>query len=100
MQFMVLGYDGTDEAAPARRMAAREAHLKQFREKVAQGIFIYGSAILSDDGKMIGSMILCEFPSREALEEQWLKSEPYVVGEVWKRIEVRRAQVPQFLAEK
>ncbi len=100
MQFIVLGYDGGDEGALARRMAAREAHLKQFRERVEQGIFLFGSAILNEDGKMIGSLIVCDFPSRDALEEQWLKNEPYLTGEVWKRIEVTRAQVPAFLIEK
>ncbi len=97
MQFIVLGYDGSDEGASARRMAAREEHLKQFKERIEQGIFLYGSAILDDDGKMIGSMIVCDFPSREALEENWLKHEPYVLGDAWRQIEVRRAQVPSFL---
>ncbi len=100
MQFLVLGYDGTDEEAPARRQAVREAPLKGFKEKAAQGIFLYGSAILDDDGKMIGSMIVCDFPSKEAMHEQWLINEPYILGEVWKRIEIHRAQVPAFLNQK
>jgi uncharacterized protein YciI len=97
MQFIVFGYDGSDEGASARRMAAREEHLKQLRKRIEQGIFLYASAILDDDGKMIGSMIVCDFPSRGALEDEWLKREPYVMGDVWQRIEVRRAQVPAFL---
>ena len=32
MQFMVIGHDGTDPDAPARRMAVREAHLKLGKE--------------------------------------------------------------------
>ncbi len=100
MQFIVMGYDGSDENAMNRRMAVREAHLKQFQERVEQGIFIYGSALLSDEGKMIGSMIICDFPSREDLQESWLKSEPYVVGDVWRKIEITRAQVPTFLMKK
>ncbi len=100
MQFLVLGYDGTDEGALARRLAVREPHLKGFKEKVEQGIFIYGSAILDDEGKMIGSMIICDFPSREAMHEQWLINEPYVLGEVWKRMEIHRTQVPAFLTQK
>ncbi len=100
MQFLVIGYDGDDEEAMSRRMAAREAHLQGFRDKVEQGIFLYGSAILDDDGKMIGSMIVCDFPSREALDEQWLRSEPYAVGDVWRRIQIQRAQVPTFLIKK
>ncbi len=100
MQFLLLGYDGTDEGAPARRRAVREAHLKGFMDRAQQGIFLYGSAILDDDGKMIGSMIVCDFPSKEAMHEQWLINEPYILGEVWKRIEIHRAQVPAFLNQK
>ncbi len=100
MQFIVLGYDGSDEKALERRMAVREAHLKGFQEGIAKGTFIFGSAILSEEGKMIGSLIVCDFPSREELDRQWLKTEPYVVGGVWKRIEVTRAQVPPFLLQK
>lgn len=94
MQFLVIAYDGTDEGAMARRAAARDAHLKAFRERYEKGVFLYGAAILSDEGRMIGSMIVCEFASREELDEQWLRHEPYVVGGVWKTIDVRRAQVP------
>jgi uncharacterized protein YciI len=100
MQFLVMGYDGTDEDAPARRMAVREAHLAGFKQKAEQGNFLYGSAILDDDGQMVGSLIICDFPSREALHEQWLDNEPYILGEVWKRIEIHRAQVPAFLTQK
>jgi uncharacterized protein len=100
MQFIVLGYDGDDQGALDRRLAARPAHLESFQQGLEQGIFLFASAILDDDGKMIGSLIVCEFPSRQALEEQWLKHEPYVVGDVWRRIEVTRAQVPPFLLEK
>lgn len=100
MQFIVTGYDGADEAAMDRRMAAREAHLKLFRETYEKGTFLFGSAILNEEGRMIGSMIVCDFPSRKALEEEWLNSEPYVVGDVWRRVEIVQAQVPSFLTEK
>ena len=100
MQFIVTGYDGADEGALERRMAAREAHLKLFRETHAKGVFLFGSAILDEAGKMVGSLIVCDFPSREELESQWLNHEPYVVGDVWRRIEITRAQVPPFLVNK
>jgi uncharacterized protein len=100
MQFIVLGYDGTDEGALDRRMVVREEHLKQFREKVEQGTFLFGSALLDDDGKMVGSLIVCEFPSREALEQEWLASEPYKAGNVWQKIEIIKTMVPPFLVEK
>jgi uncharacterized protein len=100
MQFLVMAYDGTDEAALDRRMAAREAHLRQFKERYDQGEFIFGSAILDEAGKMIGSIIVCEFDSRQVLDEEWLKTEPYVTGDVWRKIEIIRAQVPPFLLDR
>lgn len=99
MQFIVLGYDGKDEKAPGRRLAMRDAHLEGAKAMFARGSFLYASAILSDEGAMRGSLIVCDFPSREALRKQWLDSEPYVTGKVWDRIEVHRAQVAPFLAD-
>jgi uncharacterized protein YciI len=97
MQFLVVAYDGTDAGALERRLKVREAHLKSAQEMYDTGKWLYACAILNDDGKMIGSMIVCEFPSRDELE-QWLKEEPYVVGNVWQKIEVNRAQVAPFCA--
>ncbi len=97
MQFIVIAYDDVDERAIERRLAARDAHLKQAKEMFDKGRWLYAAGILNDDGKMIGSMIVCDFPSRNELEEQWLKNEPYIIGNVWKKIEVNRAQVAPFL---
>ena len=99
MQYLVIAYDGKDEKALERRLAAREAHLKLAKENYENGILLYGAGILDDDGKMIGSMLLCEFPSSKELD-QWLKIEPYVIGKVWKRIEVNQCQVVPFCLEK
>lgn len=100
MQFLVIAYDGTDEGAMERRLAAREAHLKTFKEIYEKGIFLYGTAILNEDGRMIGSMIVCDFTSRTDMDEQWLEQEPYVLGDVWKTVEIKRAQVPPWLTQK
>lgn len=96
MQFIVIAYDDTDDGAPERRMAAREAHLAHARELYDSGKWLYAAGILDDEGKMIGSMIVCDFPSREDLEAEWLKNEVYVTGNVWKRIDVHRARVAPF----
>ena len=99
MQFIVIAYDGTDEGALERRLAAREAHLTLAKEMFNNGKWLYAVGILNDDGKAIGSMIVCEFASRNKLE-QWLKVEPYVVGNVWKKTEINRAQVAPFCVGK
>ncbi|MEW5843016.1 MAG: YciI family protein [Bacteroidota bacterium] len=95
MQFIVIAYDGTDDKALERRMAVREKHLKFAQKMFDEGKWLYASAILNDDGKMIGSMIVCDYPSRSELEEQWLKIEPYILGNVWQKINVHRAMVAQ-----
>ena len=96
MQFLVVAYDGTDEKALERRLAAREEHLKLASEMAATGTLLYATAIQSDEGKMIGSVIACNFPSQEALD-QWLKNEPYMKGNVWQKIEIKRCQQVPFI---
>ena len=100
MQFVVFGYDGKDENALERRLAAREAHLAIAGEMYKTGKWLYAAAILSEDGVMCGSMIVCDFASQEALESQWLNREPYVLGKVWEKVEIKRAQVAPFCAPK
>jgi len=100
MQLMVLGYDGVDKDALARRMAAREAHLKLGKELHDAGKWLYAAGILNDEGNLCGSLIVCDFPSREEMEKQWLGREPYIVGKVWEKIDVRRVQAAPFCAPK
>ena len=98
MQFIVMGYDGTDENALDRRMAARKNHLDMAQKLYADGRWLYAAAILDDDGKMVGSMIVCDFESREDLESQWLNNEAYITGKVWVKVDIKRAQVAPFCA--
>lgn len=100
MQFIVIAYDGTDEGALNRRMAAREAHLASAKEMFENKKWLYAVGILDDNGKMIGSMIVCDFPTREEMHAQWLNDEPYVLGNVWEKIDVHPAAVPPFLADR
>jgi uncharacterized protein len=87
MQFLVIAHDGDDAAALDRRMKVREAHLEGARRMAAEGTMIEGGAILGDGGRMVGSVALVEFPSRQALD-RWLAADPYVTGDVWRRIEI------------
>jgi uncharacterized protein YciI len=100
MQFLVIGYDGKDDHALERRLAVREAHLEMAKENFDKGAWLFAAAILDDGGKMAGSVIICDYPDREALHSQWLDDEPYVKGNVWKSIEIKRAQVPAFSLKK
>jgi uncharacterized protein len=87
MQFLIIAYDGTDEGALDRRMANREAHLAGVAPMFADGSMREGGAILDDDGRMIGSATIVEFPDRAAVDA-WLARDPYVTGKVWQKIEV------------
>jgi len=100
MQFMVLGYDGVDKDALARRMAAREAHLRVGKEMHDAGKWLYAAGILNDEGKMCGSLIVCDFPSYEEMEKQWLSREPYRLEKVWQKIDIRRVQAALFCTAK
>jgi len=95
MQFLLLAYDGTDSDALQRRLNVREEHLSKIAVMKKSGEFICGGAILDDNGKMIGSMIVYEFPDMESLEEK-LKDEPYLTGGVWKRKEIRPFRLAKF----
>ena len=92
MQFLIIGKDGKDDKAMERRLAAREQHLKLGDEMEASGERWYGCVMLDDNGKMIGSMAVLDFPSEKELQE-YLKKEPYIVGNVWKTVEVSKCNV-------
>lgn len=97
MQFLVLARDATDPGAPARRMAAREAHLALIAEYKAQGHMVIGAALLDEAGNMCGSAIMADFPSREGVDE-WLKREPYISQNVWGDVQVLPCKVaPSFV---
>jgi uncharacterized protein YciI len=97
-QFLVIAYDGTDPEAKARRLAARPAHLEGVRPLLESRQMLVGGAILDEAGEMTGSATIVEFPSRAELDA-WLAADPYVTGDVWRRIEVRpfRVAVPEGL---
>lgn len=87
MLFVVVAHDGDDAEALERRMAAREEHICQFKDGLESGQNLLGGAILDDEGTMKGSVIVVDFPSRDDLDA-WIKTDPYVTGDVWQRIEI------------
>jgi uncharacterized protein len=91
-QYLVIAYDGTDPEAPARRQAARPAHLEGVRPMVEAGQMIVGGAILDEAGRMIGSTTIVEFASRAELDD-WLARDPYVTEGVWKKVQVQPFRV-------
>jgi uncharacterized protein YciI len=98
MQFLVMGYDGTDDKAMERRLAVRNDHMKLVEVMKNEGRHLYACALLDEDERMVGSALIVDFPTREALDG-WLKVEPYVVGDVWRKIEVTPCKVPPMFMD-
>ncbi|MEV4415906.1 YciI family protein [Catellatospora sp. NPDC049609] len=97
MQFLLIAHDGKDEGALARRLAARDAHIALGDQLVASGNMLYGGAVLDEAGQMTGSVLVLDFPSREDVDA-WLKIEPYVLGDVWREIDIQPFRVgPSFV---
>ncbi len=98
MQFAVIGLDGSDENALNRRMAAREAHLALAKTLTEQKHLMHACALLDDSEKMMGSIMIVDFNTREDLDN-WLKVEPYMVGQVWEKVEIRTCKIsPLFMS--
>ena len=91
-QYLIHAYDGTDETALDRRMAARPMHLAGAKKLKDTGNFVIGGAILSDEGKMIGSVMILDFETQAEFEE-WYQTEPYITNGVWQNIEVKPFRV-------
>ncbi len=99
MQYIVIGRDGKDERALERRMAARSAHIELTEKLVVEGKQLFAVAILNEEGKMCGSIIIVDYPTREELDA-WLRVEPYVTGNVWEQIEITPCKVGPSFAKK
>ena len=95
MQFIVIAHDYKDGLE--RRLKVRGRHIELGDKLVLDGKALYGVALLDNKGDMRGSVYIMDFPSRNELDG-WLKTEPYVVGKVWEKIEVIPCKVgPSFM---
>jgi len=100
MQYVIFAYDGTDAGAIERRLAARPAHIELGNQHRAAGKHLYAAALLNDNEQMIGSMMVVEYETRQALDN-WLAEEPYVSGKVWEKIEIIPCKVgPSYQIQK
>jgi len=91
-QYLVTGYDYTDGDALKRRMDVRPHHLDGAKELKEKGNYIVGGAILNEDGKMIGSVMILQFETEEELEA-WKQSEIYITQKIWESVDVKPFKV-------
>ena len=82
---VIVAMDGTDAEAPARRAAARPAHIDRVGPMAADGTLALGGAILDEAGTMRGSIAVTRHATDEAARA-WLAADPYVTGGVWKDV--------------
>ena len=95
MQFMIKAYDGPNMLE--KRMEVRPRHLEGMKKLGRQ--IICAGGLLDEEGRMKGSALILEFDSRAALDA-YLASEPYVVEQVWEKVEVERMNVVILNGEK
>ena len=95
MQFLVTAYDYKDGLE--RRLAVRDQHLKLIDQLIEEGKCLYAAQLVDDNEKMIGSVMIFDYPTRGDLDDM-LKSEPYTLNKVWETVDIVRCNVaPKFL---
>jgi uncharacterized protein YciI len=85
MHFLIRAHDGA--GLLERRLEVRESHLVNVEESKSSGVLLYAAALLDDQDRPKGSVLIVNFPNREELDA-WLRTEPYVVHQVWETIDV------------
>jgi uncharacterized protein YciI len=91
-QYLVTAYDYTNADALQHRLNIRPHHLDGARELKATGNFIIGGAMLNDEGKMIGSVMILQFETEEELQA-WQQNEPYITQGVWETVDIKPFKV-------
>ncbi|GGC35770.1 hypothetical protein GCM10011504_12650 [Siccirubricoccus deserti] len=93
MGFVLIGDDGTDAAAPARREAARIPHVESIRRNAAAGRLVMSGPRLRADGSTAGSLQFFEVPSMVEMAA-YLATELFHRDGIW----VRHAILPFRIA--
>jgi uncharacterized protein YciI len=95
MKFIVTAYDHPD--ALERRLANREQHIACIERLKQEGHMLLGGPLLNDDGQMVGSLVVCEFASKEEIQAKWFSQEPFMTNQVWETVRIETFQIgPSF----
>ena len=95
MQFAIVAHDGKNMLE--KRLRVRPRHLENMSR--VKGRVLCAGGILDDEGRMAGSVIVLDVPSREQLDE-YLASEPYIAEGVWEKVTVEKMNVVILDGEK
>ncbi|HEY4198895.1 MAG TPA: YciI family protein [Mucilaginibacter sp.] len=93
-QYLITAYDYTDVDALQRRMNVRPHHLDGAKELKANGNYVIGGAILNEEGKMIGSVMILQFEAEEELE-LWQQNEFYITQKIWESYDIKPFKVAE-----
>ena len=93
MNFVVNGYDFTDDKALERRMSVREQHMATILEMKNSGKIVFAAAKIDKKGNMCGSTIYLEVESEDEVE-RYLDKEVYISGKVWDKVTVEICKIP------
>jgi uncharacterized protein YciI len=94
-QYIVTGYDYTDDGALKRRMDVRPHHLDGVKLLKENGNYLIGGSMLNEDGKPVGSTMILQFETEEELEA-WKKEEPYITFKIWESVDVKPFRVAEI----
>ena len=102
IHYIVLAKDHPNSLE--KRLACREEHLLRANAEKLTGFILLGGATLDDinESTMDGSFLLFNAKSRDEVEN-FLSTDPYVVGGVWKDIVIKRfnmAAISSYLGNK
>lgn len=97
MQFTLIAEDGKDADAMSRRLASKDKHLELAKKMKNEGHILFGAAMVGEGGGVIGSVYIYDFASRADVDE-FLKTEPYVIGNVWQQIRIQECKVSPLFA--
>jgi uncharacterized protein YciI len=85
MAWLIVAHDGEDSDAPARRLAARDAHVACITDEAKAGRLALGLPMHDENGKSLGSLMILD-TDRAGLDD-YLAREPFATQGVWTRIE-------------
>ena len=92
-QYVVTGYDFTDEGAIQRRLDVRPHHMDGVLAIKESGNLVAAAALLNNNGDAIGSVMILQFETDEQLEG-WKMTEPYFTQGIWETVDIKPARVP------
>ena len=95
---MVQAWDLPGDPGVARRDELRAAHTDTITARFHEGSVVFGAGVYDDSGVVRGSLVILDCESRAGVDS-YLESEPFQIGGLWTRVEVRELKVPDMYLE-